>query len=283
MPDWMPDAGNASLLLPLRHRGGLFGVMVLALRRTRDPLDPEERALLAVVARQAASHLAEDAATHKLAEIEQFESFNRRFAFVMHDVKNVAAQLAMGLSNARRHRGNDAFYEDLLDTLDASSARLRSLIERIRDGGRPVRSVVRLDELLREIASDRVAAGVMRTDIRADPERLRAVLSNIVANAEDAAGNGEAAGEGVELFLRAEDGMAVVEVRDHGPGMDPMFVEQSLFTPFSTTKEEGFGLGMADARDTIEAMGGRIEVESRLGEGSVVRILLPLAEPAGVL
>ncbi|MEZ5848157.1 MAG: PEP-CTERM system histidine kinase PrsK [Geminicoccaceae bacterium] len=288
MPEWIPAHPHGWLVLPLCHREKLFGIMVLAEPRVSRRLDGEERELLGVVAREAASYLAEDQAARRLTEVERFESFNRRFAFVMHDVKNVSAQLALTLSNARRHRGNDRFYDDMLGTLGASVTRMNALISRLRNGEEVV-AVLRLDELLAGLAAEhgdvRIAGILHRTEVRADPVRLRSALSNLVYNARescagDRGGNMDRTVD-VEIRLETRDGEAVIEVRDNGPGMDPAFVETGLFEPFTTTKSGGMGLGMAGVKETIETMGGRLEVETALGVGSTMRVRLPVLEFLG--
>jgi C4-dicarboxylate-specific signal transduction histidine kinase len=59
--------------------------------------------------------------------------------------------------------------------------------------------------------------------------------------------------------------------------MTRAFVEEGLFRPFATTKAAGFGIGMCQAREAVEHWGGRLEVESEPGAGTVVRVVLPLA------
>ncbi|MCB1971017.1 MAG: PEP-CTERM system histidine kinase PrsK [Geminicoccaceae bacterium] len=280
LPSWIPAPPHSWLLLPLYHRERLFGIMVLAERRMNRALDREERDLLGVVAREAASYLAEDRAARRLTQVERFESFNRRFAFVMHDVKNVSAQLALTLSNARRHRGNEAFYDDMLNTLDASVARMNALISRIRSDD-PKTSAVRLDELLADIEGVRITGRLCPTEISANPARLRSVLNNLVDNAREACGECHPNACVVEIRLSHHDGMAVVEVSDNGPGMDPAFVRTELFEPFTSTKPDGMGLGMADVKETIESMGGQLEVDSAPGAGSTMRILLPARQTMG--
>jgi signal transduction histidine kinase len=64
-------------------------------------------------------------------------------------------------------------------------------------------------------------------------------------------------------------------VEDHGVGMSATFMREKLFKPFSSTKENGFGIGAFEARTLIAAMGGRIEVSSREADGSRFSIILP--------
>jgi signal transduction histidine kinase len=69
---------------------------------------------------------------------------------------------------------------------------------------------------------------------------------------------------------------AVAEVSDRGPGISPA-VRKQLFNPFFTTKDGGTGLGLPLSVRIVEEHGGAIEVQSRVGEGTTFRVLLPLA------
>jgi signal transduction histidine kinase len=62
--------------------------------------------------------------------------------------------------------------------------------------------------------------------------------------------------------------------------MDGDFIRNRLFQPFASSKSGGFGIGAFEARSLIIAMGGRISVDSRLGQGTTFTITLPAAEPA---
>jgi signal transduction histidine kinase len=73
-------------------------------------------------------------------------------------------------------------------------------------------------------------------------------------------------------------GEAAILIEDQGPGMSADFIRARLFKPFASTKDGGFGVGAFEARSLVVAMGGRIEVASREGEGSRFTVFLPLAE-----
>ena len=74
--------------------------------------------LLKTASRQAASYLAQRRAAEALLEVQQFDAFNRMSAFVVHDLKNLVAQLSLLLRNAERHRQNPEFQRDVLETID---------------------------------------------------------------------------------------------------------------------------------------------------------------------
>ena len=72
----------------------------------------------------------------------------------------------------------------------------------------------------------------------------------------------------------SEQAWMAIEVRDNGVGMDAAARER-IFEPFFTTKQTGSGIGLAITRNIVEGLGGRVDVESRIGEGTTVRFVLP--------
>jgi signal transduction histidine kinase len=111
-----------------------------------------------------------------------------------------------------------------------------------------------------------------------DPLRIEGVFSNLLSNALKY-GNGHP----IEVVLRAQDGVAHVRVRDGGIGIAPPW-QARIFERFERVPSDGgsggFGLGLWIARQVVEASGGRIGVESALGDGSTFSVELPLGEEA---
>ncbi len=110
--------------------------------------------------------------------------------------------------------------------------------------------------------------------IEADGARLRQVLTNLVQNALKYSPEGR----GVTLAAGGDGSTVVFDVIDQGPGIDPHEVEQ-IFEPFyrgaARAKDDGAGLGLAISRRLTEAMGGRVDVASTPGAGSLFRVTLP--------
>ncbi len=116
--------------------------------------------------------------------------------------------------------------------------------------------------------------------VRGVASELREVIVNLVTNAL------HAMPDGGTLTIRGltENGKAVIEVRDTGVGMaEPVY--KRIFEPFFTTKGPslGTGLGLSVAWGIVNQHQGRIDVQSALGEGSVFRVVLPLADPSAPL
>jgi signal transduction histidine kinase len=124
-----------------------------------------------------------------------------------------------------------------------------------------------------------VCDGIDGGRFRADPQQLKQVLMNLVHNAAESIGH-----DGV-ITLRAHQGtsrlnskptqVVMLEVEDNGPGI-PTDVQDRLFDPFYSTKEQGTGLGLPIARRIIEKHGGDLQFESEPGQGALFRIVLPL-------
>lgn len=282
-PAFLPRPAAAWLALPLIHKEALFGLLVLASPPGQRHLDDEDRELLRLAARQAASYLAEDETARQLAEARQFENFTRRFAYIMHDLKNVASGLALTLANARRHRNNPAFYDDLLETLEASADRLGRLIAQLRNERQPRLEQVALAPLLRDLARRRadrrltLAEPLPPLAARVEAEALEAAIDHLIDNALGAIGP-----EGrLTLGLERRERMATVLVQDDGPGLPPGLVDAAgRGRPFSSSKPDGLGLGLDQARHTVERVGGRFELVSRPGRGTVLALHLPCLEEA---
>ncbi len=283
IPQWLIDEERAWAIVPLLHFGRLAGVVMLGRPSFARTLDWEDFDLLRVVGRQLASHLAEHASQHALLEAAQFEDFNRRIAFVMHDIKNLASQLGLLAHNAERHAENPAFRADMLITLRNASERLGGLLSRLSRYGAGGGTGDALGPVAVASLLERVAAGYpgARVTIEApssciavaSSETLEQVLRHLVQNALDASESGC----DVELRASVIGFEAVIEVIDFGCGMSAEFMRGSLFKPFVSTKPGGFGIGAFESRELVQAMRGRLEVESREGLGSRFVVRLPLA------
>lgn len=282
IPDWVLAESNAWAIVPLVHFDRLAGLVVLSRPLVERRLDWEDLDLLRLVGRQLASYLAEARSQEALREADQFDEFNRRMAFVMHDIKNLVSQLSLVARNAERHAHNPEFRADMIATLQNSVGKMNTLIRRLTGYARATGEGLRAfdaERVVRSVVTDKarrhsvIVSSTQRLMLMADPVQLEQVLSHLIQNAIDAS----RADTPVYVSM-ARDGLnGVIEIVDHGSGMSAEFVRAKLFKPFISSKADGFGIGAYEARLLVEAMHGRIEVESREGEGSRFTIHLPLA------
>jgi len=285
-PVWLERFPDALLLVPLISNEVLLGFMLLLQSSSAFRLTFEEIDLLRTSGRQVAAHLAQYEADQRLAEAKQFEAFNRLTAFLMHDLKNLIAQQSLVVKNAARHKGNPAFFEDAIATIENSVARMSRLLQQLQSGetsGRRTR--VRLAAVLQD-AVDRCRGRVpeprlTQVDERLfshlDRDRFAMVAAHLIRNAQEATGT-----EGnVQVTATREGESAVITIEDDGCGMDQEFLRHRLFRPFDSTKgSKGMGIGAYQARTFVMDSGGTMEVASEPGRGTCITIRLPLAEPA---
>jgi len=292
-PYWVIADRRIWLGVPLIHLDSLAGFLVIERSVIERALNWEDYELLRTLGRQAASYIAESKTQVALDEAGKFEEFNRRFAFIIHDVKNLVSQLTLVARNAERHADNPAFRADMVATLQNSVGKLNDMLARLapRVGARPEIMSERfglLDLLEQVVAVNRhahkpltlVASAVdMAPDamtICGESGRIEQLLLHLVQNAIDASQPGIP----ITISARRNGETVVVDISDEGTGMSPRFIAQELFKPFSSTKPGGFGIGAYEAREIARSHGGRLEVESREGVGSTFRIVLPLADSA---
>ncbi|WBO21909.1 XrtA/PEP-CTERM system histidine kinase PrsK [Sphingomonas abietis] len=281
-PAWLIADATIWAGIPLVHGERLVGLVLLGCPPADRRLDWEDYDVLAVAGRQAASHLAEAQGQDALSEARRFHEFNRRFAFIVHDVKNLASQLGLVARNAERHADNPDFRADMVATLKDSVARLDGLLQRLSpqavraDAPHPAAPMAVLESIAERRRAQHPIRVAGRADVHAlfDPARLEMALGHLVQNAIEASGPDE------PVWLSVERrGLDVeVAVLDRGRGMAADFVRHGLFVPFESTKPGGFGIGAFEARALIAGMGGRLEVESREGEGTRFAIIMPIAD-----
>ena len=292
IPRWLLDHTRAWIVIPLIHGNRLQAFLILGTPRTPATLGWEEFDLMKTVGAQAASYLAEESMSRALVDARRLADFNQRFAFVIHDIKNVVSQMSLMMSNADRHGDDPEFQSDMLLTVNSSIDRLRKMLAQLsaQKTAATENAPLELVPFLRErvgrwrlnydnLGADGLGAEGMsgETTVLANGEKLGAVLDHLIQNAIEASPDGER----VEIALRTEGSEAVVSIRDRGQGMDAEFVRTQLFRPLDTWKPQGTGLGAFQARQYTRSMGGRLEVDSLPGKGTTMSVRLRL-ETAGV-
>ena len=285
MPAWLADVPSAWIVVPLLSGTELLGIVVLTTPRTPIELDWEVRDLLKTAARQAASYLGQLHVTEALLEARKFDAFNRMSAFVVHDLKNLVAQLSLMLKNAQRHHDNPEFQADMLTTVEHVVGRMNALMLQLRVGATPVDNPRPLDleAVVRRVCAAKagpqngISVEVSTAAVAIGHEdRLEHVIGHLIQNAIDASTPPRQIG----VRIGREAGHAVLEVRDHGVGMTPEFVRERLFKPFQTTKPTGMGIGVYESSQYVSGLGGSIAVESEPGVGTSVFLRLPSVQAA---
>ncbi|CAI6078557.1 sensor histidine kinase [Cohnella sp. JJ-181] len=205
-----------------------------------------------------------------------------------HTIKNEVGKIAISVENLRcsPDRGELASGEQHLAVIERAAAHLLEMAGRIHSRTRdfawnPSRcdpSVLMreaLDPLRDRFARQGVAIAEAYADtgvLLADQVHLREAIGNVLANAADAM----PAGGAVEAAVRSERRDVVLIVRDNGPGIPPEVLER-VWEPFFGTKpgKDNYGLGLSYVHQVLRKCGGRAEIDSKLGEGTIVRLRLP--------
>ena len=282
LPDWLPNRfPDAWLLIPLIGGTGMIGFVMLVAPRTAFEIDWEVLDLLKTAQHQAASDLERMLIAEDLLEARKFESFMRMSAFVVHDLKNLVAQLSLMLRNAERHKDNPEFQADMLETVRHVEAKMRGLMTQLQekrsiDPPRAVDLAAVLENIRRARREQRPPVELDLPDgqavmVRAHPERLERVIGHIVQNALEATPDDGK----VRATLSAGQERTRIVVEDSGCGMSEDFIRERLSRPFETTKASGMGIGVYETRQYIRELGGEVTYESAEGAGTRVTIELP--------
>ena len=279
---------RSALLVPLQHENRLRGFIELDRRPDAGALNYEDHDLLKTAGQQIASYLAQRDTARLLAESRQFEAFNKFTAFVMHDLNNLIAQQRLIVQNAKKFRDNPAFVDDAFKTIDNSVRRMEGLLTQLRErsavGATQRVDVIPLVNSAIDRAAERQPVPVTETAgtpgaVRADPDRLEAVVGHMIRNAQEAT----SADGRVRVTVRAvrESDSVEVAIADDGVGMTPEFIRDQLFSPFVSTKgSKGMGIGVYQTREYLRLLGGDLTVDSTPGQGTTMRLSIPVASDA---
>jgi putative PEP-CTERM system histidine kinase len=275
-------AVGVTILVPILIGKDFYGFFILSNSDEKNKLNWEDRDLLFAIAKQLGNFISLNEANDKLAESKQFDAFNQMSAFLVHDLKNVQAQLALITSNAKQHRENPEFVEDVFETVESATERLAKVLAQLRNKqvAQSTSKKVDLGDIIERVTAQR---NLMQPQVviknneecltTIDYERFFSVINHLIQNAQEATSD-----DGwVEVALGKQQNNITIVVSDNGCGMSESFIKSRLFKPFDTTKgNAGMGIGVFDAKQFIESVAGSLTVESVEGQGSKMIICLPV-------
>ena len=244
----------------------------------------------------------------QLLRAERFSALGEMAAGVAHEIKNPLNAI-LGFSRRLSDALTDPKLKKYAEVIASEVVRIDAIVNDVLEYSRPdrlLKTKADLRELLKEMTvflHDKLEQGKISVDEDWDPDlppvpvdlaRMRQVVLNLLLNALQAMPSGgrltlktrlaqawapEVQGPVDEktffqqLFLQQK--MALVSIGDNGPGI-PKENLSKLFHPFFTTKNSGTGLGLSICQKIVTAHGGKIEVQSESGKGSVFTFFLPL-------
>jgi PAS domain S-box-containing protein len=218
---------------------------------------------------------------------------------IAHDFNNILMAIMGYISLAGSMAVNDKL-KSLLASAEKASVRAKGLTQQLltfAKGGEPVTETSCISEVIRESAGfvlhgSNVACSFVIPDnlqlVNIDKGQISQVIQNIVLNAKNAMPEGGSIEIVCENYrYSAQDHLplapgdyVLISIRDTGTGIPPEIIDK-IFDPYFTTSKHGQGLGLAVTRSIIAKHGGHVGVESKVGEGSVFTIYLPVSEDCG--
>jgi putative PEP-CTERM system histidine kinase len=275
-------AVGVNILVPIFIGKEFYGFFILSNNDGENKLNWEDRDLLFAIAKQLGNFISLNEANDKLAESKQFDAFNQMSAFLVHDLKNVQAQLALITSNATQHRNNPEFVDDVFETVESATERLAKVLAQLRNKqvAQSTSKSVDLADIIKRVIAQR---NVMQPQVSVnhsgeclaviDYERFFSVINHLIQNAQEATPD-----DGwVEISLDRQQDRINIIVSDNGCGMSESFIKFRLFKPFDTTKgNAGMGIGVFEAKQFFESVAGSLTVESIEGRGTKMIIRLPV-------
>lgn len=277
------DKNKIELAVSMMVENKLIGFIAVGKENPGTPYGRDDIDLLAAIASQSSAALMSARFAQELAANKELDAFNRMSSYVLHDLKNAAGNLSLILQNAPNHMDNKDFRADMLDTISQTLKRIDKVMFRlgaIRTEGELAKEGIHLeafiDGLLAKLSSRLQGVSVEKSietglEIKTDMEMLERVLENIIINAtESVSHNGK-----IHIHAGRNGQKSYISIMDNGTGMTEEFLRERMFKPFQTTKKNGTGLGLWQVKNIVDQLGGTINVESNIGQGSLFTILFP--------
>ena len=204
---------------------------------------------------------------------QEVEVWKKAIRVINHEINNTIAPVSSLFHSARlaQQRDRREQLEEIYGSIDERLAFLRTFLESYAQFARlpaPRKQLTRWDEILTDVRAlyDFRVEGDARAEVFVDRAQMQQVLINLVKNAHESGSDPDA----IKVSLQRN----IVRVSDAGRGMSEDVLRQAL-VPFYSTKPGGTGVGLALSNEIIEAHGGRMRLEARLGGGTIVTCWLP--------
>ncbi len=278
---------QAAICVPLiTTQDGLLGFCTLSNGIDEQSYDLDDFDLLRVIAHHVTMLILQFQLVEEWSVRAKWEAVHKFSGFYLHDLKNLASSLSMVAQNAEQYGHDPEFQASAMRTVRHTSQGIMDLMAKLADESRDIetdrgRNVQTIDlndlivETLEAIKKDGcrtiLHAGEAIPSLQLKIESIKQVLLNVVLNAQQAMN-----GQGAIDITTSYDGHCVwIEIEDAGPGIPAARLE-NLFQPFTSSKENGLGVGLYQCKQMVEDNHGQIRIESQEGHGTkVILTFLP--------
>jgi signal transduction histidine kinase len=254
------------------------------LKKSGDEVKAISRSVHDLIEAAGQTHIELERSREHLLQAEKMAMVGKLAAGMAHSIRNPLTSVKMRLFSLSRSLKLSDYQNEEIRHTDA-------IVQSFLEFSRPPRLKMQqispsivvdmgLQLLEHRLKSYDVTVNVIRKqqlpEIQADPEQLKEVLVNLIINACEAMEQGGSIVIEEEEDLVSPSGrVAVIRLKDNGPGI-PESIRDNIFQPFFTTKEEGTGLGLSIAARIVEEHQGRLDIQSKEGQGSTFIITLPI-------
>lgn len=224
--------------------------------------------------------IAHDARLERKIYAEKIKAVRAMAASVAHEIRNPLNAIQNSVALLLRDLELTGDDQVLMEIVNEETQRISNIVHQFLRFARPAPSQLQvgslgplLDELVTLMRVDERVTSSHRVDceiaeglpaVRFDPDKIKQVLWNLVANALDAMPEGGVVA--IRACVSQTEGVQM-EIEDNGSGIDPEVLPR-LFDPFVTTKSRGSGLGLAVVKAIVEAHGGELRVDTMMGRGT---------------
>jgi putative PEP-CTERM system histidine kinase len=273
------EQNKISFIIPLFDGERLEGFITLGhVIKNNEVYIYEDYDLMKTIARQASQAISHQRLSEQITQAREMEAIGNVATFVVHDLKNLVATLSLIVDNAGKYMQNPDFQKDMLASLGNTAEKMRVLIGRLKNLGdksllnlHPVDLLELSANTAQMVSGGRITVSGNTERVVADGEEIQKVVINLLINAVEASDHEQP----ILAEVGNDGGAPFIRISDQGCGMSDHFIRTKLFKPFTSTKKQGLGIGLYQCRKIVESHGGRIEVNSLEGGGSVFTVRFP--------